>query len=255
MGLSRGTLSPAWGHRGRLTWLGTHAVGAAAAGATLLSRAARGVIVAARPAALPAGTAGARAVAWALCRGRCSMQPCAQGAGLVPGAPDTGTGPRPQPSRRPVPTLASLGGEPAVPVVGRRQVLTCPLWQHFSAPGQLWSERQNSLGGRGAPLPLAGHSPTLPGAGRTVGGQRPCGARRGAGVTAGAAPWSPVPCWWAGVGDSSTNSARSTRRRVRLPGIVLLSEGCAVGPAGQDLNPARAGAGQAELLFPMAAPY
>ena len=110
VGLSCGILSPAWGHPGCLTWLGAHAVGAAAVGAALLPGAAHGVVVAAHPAARPAGAAGAGAVAWALCRGRCSVRPCAQGVGLAPGAPDTGTVPRPHPTRRPVPMLASLGG-------------------------------------------------------------------------------------------------------------------------------------------------
>lgn len=146
-------------------------------------------------------------------------------------------------------------GEPAVPVVGRRQVLTCPLSQHFSAPGQLWSERQYSLGGRGAPLPPAGHSPALPGTGRMAGGQRLRGARRGAGVTAGAVLRYPGLCCWARVGVSSANSARSARRRVRSPGIVLLSGSRAAGPTGWDLNPAGVGAGRTELLLPTAALY
>lgn len=150
---------------------------------------------------------------------------------------------RPPPASHPSPCphIGISWGEPAVPVVGRRQVLTCPLWQHFSAPGQPWSERQYRLGGRGGLLPAAGHSPALRGAGRAAGCQRPRRARRGAGVTAGTVPWSPARCCWAGVGGSSTNSARSTRRRVRSPGIMLLLESCAAGPTNRDLNPAGVG--------------
>lgn len=109
-GLSRGILSPAWGHPVCLTWLGVHAAGAAAAGATLLPGAARGVIVAAHPTPRRAGTAGAGAVARALCRGRCSVRPRAQGAGFAPKAPDTGTSPHPHPTHRLVPALVSLVG-------------------------------------------------------------------------------------------------------------------------------------------------
>lgn len=83
-----------------------------------------------------------------------------------------------------------------------------------------------------------------------VGGRRPHGAWCGARVTMGTVPWSPAWCCRAGVGSSSTNSTRSTRRRVRSPGIVLLSEGSAAGLASWDLNPAGVGAAELSCSFP-----
>lgn len=140
----------------------------------------------------------------------------------------------------------------AVPVAGRRQARTSPRRQHFSAPGQLWSERQYSLLGRGGLLPAAGHSPALPGAGGVAGSLRPRGARRGRGPAVGAAPWSPARGCWAGEGGSSTHRARSTSTRVPAPGIMMLGGAVLLRPANRDLNPA--GWGLAKMLRPVGVP-
>lgn len=104
--------SSAWhggGSPGHLTWLSQHAVGAAAAGAALLPRVACGVVVTSCPTAWPNGTASTGAVSRALCRGRCSMQPCSH----VPGSRDcsrgTKTGTSPHPTHCSILVLASLG--------------------------------------------------------------------------------------------------------------------------------------------------
>lgn len=156
-----GTASPAWGHPGHLTWLGTHAAGTAATGAALLPGAACRVVAAAHPAALPTGADSTGAVARVLCRGRCFSAATCPGSRARTRVARYGYRPPPASHPPPCPRAGISRGEPVVPVVGRRQVLTCPLWQHFSAPGQLWSEMQYSLGGRRDLLPTAGHSPAL----------------------------------------------------------------------------------------------
>lgn len=104
LGLSQGILSLAWGSPGHLTWLSEHAAGAAAAGAALLPRVACGVVVTSRPTARPDGTASTGAVAWALCRGECSVQPCPREQGSLQGHQHI-----PHPTHSPILALASLG--------------------------------------------------------------------------------------------------------------------------------------------------
>ena len=108
-----------------------------------------------------------------------------------------------------------------IPAVGSRQTRTSRRRQHFSAPGQLWSDRQYLLVGRVGLLPTAGHTPALLGAGRAAGGRWPLCARCGGGLAAGPLPRSPR-CCWAGAGGSSVHRARSSSTRAQVLGIVLL---------------------------------
>lgn len=121
----------------------------------------------------------------------------------------------------PIPCPAAAAPQLPIPAAGSRQVRTSRRRQHFSAPGQLWSDRQYLLVGRVGLLPTAGHMPALLGAGRAAGGRWPRCARRGGGLAAGALPRSPR-CCWAEAGDSSAHRARSSSVRAQVLGIVLL---------------------------------
>lgn len=124
-------------------------------------------------------------------------------------------GPPPAPIPRPAPAAPQL----PVPAVGSRQARTSRRRQHFSAPGQLWSDKQYLLVGRVGLLPIAGHTPALLGAGRAAGGRWPLCARRGGGLAAGPSPRSPRCCW---AGAGGRGRARSSSARAQVLGIVLL---------------------------------